>query len=43
MTLFNRFVAGLRGLIWKTRVEREMDDELREYWTRCDRTKCRRA
>ena len=31
MALHNRLVSGLRALIWKTRAERELDAELREY------------
>jgi hypothetical protein len=31
MRLLNRFVAGLRALIWKNRSERELDEELRAY------------
>ena len=31
MGLLNRLIGGLRALIWKTRDERELDDELRAY------------
>ena len=31
MTLLRRFASGLRDLIWRTRAERDLDAELREY------------
>jgi putative ABC transport system permease protein len=31
MTLWRRVVAGIRGLIWKTRLEHELDEEMRHY------------
>jgi putative ABC transport system permease protein len=31
MTLLNRLASGIRALIWRTRAERELDAELREY------------
>jgi putative ABC transport system permease protein len=31
MSLLRRLAGGIRGLIWKTRVERELDEELRQY------------
>jgi putative ABC transport system permease protein len=31
MAAFNRFVAGLRALIWKRRADRELDEELHAY------------
>ena len=31
MAFLNRLLSGIRSLIWKTRAERELDTELREY------------
>ena len=31
MKLARRFIAGLRALIWRSRIERELDEELRTY------------
>ena len=31
MKLARRFIAALRALIWRSRIERELDEELRTY------------
>lgn len=31
MPVFRRVIGGLHGLFWKTRVEQELDAELREF------------
>ena len=41
MTLFHRFAAGIRALIWKTRSERELDEELNAYLTAATEQKMR--